>query len=334
MKKILPLIFFSLLLSSCQPKERPVLAFYYWKTFFSLSDKEKQTLQTNHITTIYTRYFDVDLHPSNGLAYPVSPIYFGQSLKQFQIIPVVYIKNKVFQSGITNTTDLALKTFDFINQINHKNQISITEIQIDCDWTVATKGKYLDFLDKLKHISKKKLSATIRLHQIKYFKKTKIPNVDYGVLMYYNMGEIASNTKNSIYDSEIAERYLTSLKSYPLRLNVALPIFSWAIHIRNGKVIGLRNKIDWHDFETDQHFVILKNNWLEVVSSNYKKGIFYRKGDKLKPESVSEDDLLKMAEELAENQKETPKRIIIYDLDEFNFNHYENNIFEKLRNCF
>ena len=334
MKKILPLIFFSLLLSSCQQKEKPHLAFYYWKTTFQFSATENQTLRENKVTTLYTRYFDIDLHPETGVAYPLSPIYFEQDTHGFQIVPVVYIKNKVFQSGDTNTADLALKTFDFITQINRKNQISIAEIQIDCDWTVTTKEKYFAFLAELKRISKKKLSATIRLHQIKYFKKTKIPNVDYGVLMYYNMGEIAPNTKNSIYDSEIAARYLGSLKNYPLRLNVALPIFSWAIHIRNGKVIGLRNKIDWHDFETDKHFIPLKNNWLEVVSSFYKKGIFYRKGDQLKPESVSEEALLQMAEELAENQKDTPIKIIIYDLDEFNLNHYENNIFEKLRTCF
>lgn len=334
MKKILPLIFFSLLFCSCQQKEKPYLAFYYWKTSFRFSAIENQTLRENKVTTLYTRYFDIDLHPETGVAYPLSPIHFEQDTHGFQIVPVVYIKNKVFQSADTNTADLALKTLDFITQINRKNQISITEIQIDCDWTVTTKEKYIAFLAELKRISKKKLSATIRLHQIKYFKKTKIPNVDYGVLMYYNMGEIAPNTKNSIYDSEIAARYLASLKNYPLRLNVALPIFSWGIHIRNGKVIGLRNKIDWHDFETDKHFIPLKTNWLEVASSFYKKGVFYRKGDQLKPESVSEEALLQMAEELAENQKETPNKIIIYDLDEFNLNQYENNIFEKLLTCF
>jgi hypothetical protein len=334
LKKILPLIFFNLLLFSCQNKEKPTLAFYYWKTIYQLSKKENQTLSANGVAKIYTRYFDIDLHPITGSPYPVSPIHFDQKTNSFQIIPVVYIKNKVFKSSEINTRDLAQKTVDFIGQINRKNQISITEIQIDCDWTESTKERYLSFLKELKKVSKKKLSATIRLHQIKYFKKTAIPTVDYGVLMYYNMGEIAPNSKNSIYESEIAQRYLPSLKKYPLRLNVALPIFSWAIHIRNGKVIGLRNKIDWHDFETDKHFTSLKNNWLEVVSTNYKKGILYRKGDKLKPESVSEDALFQMAEEVAENQKEIPNEIIIYDLDEFNLNHYENNIFEKLRHCF
>jgi hypothetical protein len=321
-------------LISCKTKDEPSIAFYYWKTIFSLSEKENQTLRENGANKIYTRYFDIDLQTVTSQPYPVSPIHFEQKTTPFQIVPVVYIKNKVFQSLGINLRDLAKNTFSFIEQINNKNQISISEIQIDCDWTESTKDRYLGFLTELKLVSKKKLSATIRLHQVKYFKKTKIPNVDYGVLMYYNMGEIASNNKNSIYDSEIASRYLASLKNYPLRLNMALPIFSWAIHIRNGKVIGLRNKINWHDFETDTHFATLENNWLEVVASNYKKGVFYRKGDKLKPESVSEEALLQMAEEVAENQKETPNEIIIYDLDEFNLNQYENNIFEKLRNCF
>ncbi len=334
MKKILPLIFFSVFLFSCQNKDKPRLSFYYWKTNFQLSEKENQTLSANKVTKIYIRYFDVDLHPDTGFPYPVSPIHFEQKINSFQVIPVVYIKNKVFKSLEINTRDLAQKTFDFIGQINRKNQISTTEIQIDCDWTESTKERYLSFLKELKVVSKKKLSATIRLHQVKYFKKTGIPTVDYGVLMFYNMGAIAPNPKNSIYDSEIAQRYLSSLKKYPLRLNVALPIFSWAIHIRNEKVIGLRNKINWYDFEKDKHFISLKNNWLEVVSSNFKHGVFYRKGDKLKPESVSDGILLQMAQELNENLRVKPTEIIVYDLDEFNLNHYEDNIFEKLCTCF
>ena len=334
MKKILPLIFFSVFLFSCQNKDKPRLSFYYWKTIFQLSPQESNLLFSFNSTKIYTRYFDIDLHPVTGAPYPVSPIHFRDREQRFKIIPVVYIKNKVFRSQDVEVEDLAQKTASFINQINQKNQISIDEIQIDCDWTESTKDKYLDFLARLKRITNKKLSATIRLHQIKYFKKTKIPNVDYGVLMYYNMGEITTYNQNSIYDALIAQRYLSSLKKYPLRLNVALPIFSWAVHIRNERVIGLRNKIDKDYFKNSKYFIELKENRFEVIGSHYKKGVFYRKGDQLKIEAIPEETLLQMAKEIADNQKEKPQELLIYDLDQFNLNHYEKNIFEKLRDCF
>ena len=93
MKKILPLIFFSVFLFSCQNKDKPRLSFYYWKTNFQLSEKENQTLSANKVTKIYIRYFDVDLRPDTGFPYPVSPIHFEQKINSFQVIPVVYIKN-------------------------------------------------------------------------------------------------------------------------------------------------------------------------------------------------------------------------------------------------
>ena len=150
--------------------------------------------------------------------------------------------------------DLAQKTIRLVEEINAKNKINCQEIQIDCDWTLKSKDNYLKFIERFKKLSQKKLSATIRLHQVKYFKKTKIPNVDSGVLMYYNMGTIAPDSLNSIYNKKIAEKYLKSLKKYPLHLDFALPIYSWAVHIRNQKVIGLRSKINVRELKKDANF--------------------------------------------------------------------------------
>lgn len=142
----------------------------------------------------------------------------------------------------TDASTLTDRTIDFIDQINKSIAIACNEIQIDCDWTLASRDKYMDFVTQLKHKSNKKLSATIRLHQIKYFKKTGVPLVDYGVLMYCNMGHIAADSMNSIYDRKTGQGYLKNLEDYPLRLEVALPVFSWAIHIRRQKVMGVAGK--------------------------------------------------------------------------------------------
>jgi len=318
------------LLTSCQQQERPMVSFYYWKTIFKLSPLEKSTLKDNQVKKLYIRYFDIDWNVKSNRPFPQSPIRFEENPKEYTILPVVYIKNKVLLNQAIDVLDLAQKTSDFIQQINTKNHISCQEIQIDCDWTIASRDNYLKFIDCFKEISKKKLSATIRLHQIKYFKKTKIPNVDTGVLMYYNMGEISADSLNSIYDKDIANRYLASLKKYPLAVNIALPIYSWAIHIRDGKVIGLKNKIDVKAFKKDANFMLINQRGLKVKTSNYKNGTFYKKGDLLKLERITENDLLEMANDLEENSATMPSEIIFYDLDEFNIKNYEKDLFEQI----
>jgi hypothetical protein len=331
LKKII--IFIIIFVFSCTKPDEPRISFYYWKTIFKLSTSEKTILSDNKVTKLYLRYFDITLDKNNQ-PFPESPIRFEQKPTNFEIIPVIYIKNQVFLNKNLDISDLASKTYSFINQINTQNQIVVKEIQIDCDWTLNSKDNYLKFIEIFKEKSNKKLSATIRLHQIKYFRQTKIPSVDKGVLMYYNMGKIAPDSLNSIYDHKIANRYLESLKNYPLELNIALPIYSWAIHIRYNKVIGLKNKIDVKAIQKDTNFVVSKNNFYKVKNNNFKSGTFYKKNDLLKFESISGNDLLEMASNLESNLKQNPKEIIFYDLDHFNFKSYEKNIFTQVSSRF
>ncbi|CAM3941270.1 hypothetical protein FLWE109334_01195 [Flavobacterium weaverense] len=322
-----------LLTFSCAKREVPFVSFYYWKTIFKLSEVEKATLKNNDVQKIYVRYFDIDLD-SKKQAFPLSPIHFETEIDGYTIVPVIYVKNKVMLNNELNVQELAKKTFDYLQQINNKNKIEVQEIQIDCDWTLASRDSYLKFIESFKRISGKTLSATIRLHQIKYYTKTKIPNVSRGVLMYYNMGTIAVDSLNSIYDRNIANRYIQSLQNYPLEIDIALPIYSWAIHSRDGRVIGLRSKINVGDFKKDSNFVYQQNKYFKVMHSNYKKGTFYKSNDILKLESISQKDLFEMASDLKSNLKQSPKEIIFYDLDEINIKNYEKDIFKQVTTRF
>lgn len=326
--------FLILFLISCNKNEKPVVAFYYWKTILKLSETEKLALKDNEVTKLYIRYFDIGQHPQTKEPIPLSPIRFQDAVTKFEIVPVVFIQNKVMLSSSLDVEDLAQKTVRLIEEISTKNKITSQEIQIDCDWTLKSKDNYLKFIERVKKLSGKKLSATIRLHQVKYFKKTKIPNVDSGVLMYYNMGSIAPDSLNSIYDQKIAERYLKSLKKYPMHLDFALPIYSWGIHIRNQKVIGLRSKMNVAELKRDSNFQQLSGIFFKAKKSNYKNGVFYEENDLLKMEAITAADLKQMAEELSENVAQQPKEIIFYDLDEFNLKNYEKNIFEQVISCF
>jgi hypothetical protein len=174
------------------------------------------------------------------------------------------------------------------------------------------------------------------LHQIKYYRDTGVPPVDKGVLMYYNMGRIAPDTLNSVYDRSIALNYVKSLNQYPLSLNIALPIFSWAVQIRDNKVIDLVNKVDKNSFISDSTFSFNGVNIFIVKENILKSGYFFKKGDKIKIESVSDDDLKQMCHDLRKNVSSTPEKIVFYDLDAFNLENYNHgkNFFQKICNLF
>ena len=115
-----------------------------------------------------------------------------------------------------------------------------------------------------------------------------------------------------------------------MQVNFALPIFSWVIHTRDGKIMGLRSKMRKVDPDNDSHFKASKHNFYIVIQDNYKSGVYYRKGDLLKIEAVTANDLKEMANDLNDNKSQQPKEILFYDLDEFNIQQYEKNSFKEV----
>ncbi|RAV98496.1 hypothetical protein [Pseudochryseolinea flava] len=327
-------IYVLLLLSTACTKEAPPLtSFYYWKTTFELNDTEVATLKQNSVSKLYVRYFDVTL--IKGAPFPVRPIVFNEPPPAIEIVPVIYVRNQVMLSPTVGVPDLAKNIVDYIDQINAKNNVSIEEIQIDCDWTLKSKDVFLRFIDALKQQTKHRLSATIRLHQVKYFETTGVPDVDYGVLMYYNMGHInADDSSNSIYDRKTAKRYLASLKNYPLRLDVALPLFSWGIHSRDGKVIGLLNQ--WSHESIDSTKFNNQGGDLYVAKDNFiTLGNFFRKGDFVKIEAIDKDQISEMADDIARSIAKKPQTVIFYDLDEPQLTYHDDeDLFEEITRTF
>lgn len=315
------------LLFSCGKKQSPDVSFYYWKTSFRLSAPEKEILSKNDVKKLYIRYFDVALINNEPL--PVAPIRFNEKAEKYTIVPVIFIKNEVFLSETIRLEDLVSNILKLIRQIDKANNIQNTEIQIDCDWSLKSRDNFMQFLRILKSRYPKTISATIRLHQVKYFKETKIPPVDYGVLMFYNMGKLGDKNSNSIYDPAIAKRYLPSLKDYPLKLNVALPVFSWIVHTRNNKVVNLISKIEAGKFKNNPNFEFVRENLIQVKKNTLSDGFFFKEGDELKIEAVSPDDLSEMSGLLHTYLPQKPKEVIYYDLDNNNIKKFQDEYFFK-----
>ena len=149
------------LLVACSAKtEKISTAFYFWRTSFSLTETEQQYLKDLEVKKLYIRYFDVGLQ--NNEPIPVAPLVFNEKPTGYNVVPVVYIKNEVFlQNG--DADSLAVKVYNYIQQINKSAGVSVNEIQFDCDWSLKSKQNYFQFIDQYKKLHPN-ISATIRLH--------------------------------------------------------------------------------------------------------------------------------------------------------------------------
>ena len=307
----------------CQKQSRSVsTSFYHWKTGFHLTDFEKNYCKQLKINKLYVRFFDVDWDDASRFPKPIAIV---DSLEKtdWEIIPTIFITNKTFAQLADNQVDtLAKLIFETISlQINGATEGgNFNEIQIDCDWTASTRDRFFSFLKKLKTVSQKKISATIRLHQVKFKEKTGVPPVDAGVLMAYNMGNLDDvKTQNSILDIEILKSYVSKLKNYPLKLDVALPIFSWGVVVRDGEVVKLINNLTKDEMQyPPQYFKEKKENHFEVLKNTYLKGFYLYKDDEIRIENTDSRQvniLQKAADIISQNIDNQQLTIIFYHLD-------------------
>lgn len=315
-----------ILFIGCNTKSQPIdISFYFWKTSFNLSPKEEKLLNDLAVTKLYIRYFDVALHEE--IPKPVAPIVFNKSPTDYKIVPVVYIKNEVFLKPIA-TDSLAQNIFNYINQINQTIAIKVDEIQFDCDWSLKSKSTYFKFIEDFKKLHPQ-LSTTIRLHQVKYPEKTGIPNVTSGTLMYYNMGTISADESNSIYSQKVANNYVHRLINYKLPLNIALPIFSWGVQVRDNQIVNLIGGMRLIDLEV-KHFEKITEKRYKVVEDVVYQGRYLAKNDEIKLEDVTRSQLKEMMNDIKNNSLQKPNEIIFYDLNENNINAYEKKDFKNV----
>lgn len=316
----------------CTKTPRTEPSFYYWRQSGNVTAKEKSTIQQYGVKHLYVKLFDVDFTVNANAPMPVGIINTVDGLKSLaNVIPVVFITNRTFTKlTINEAQQLAHLLYKKVNNIC----TSYSELQIDCDWSESTRDKYFAFLKELKNITPPKviLSATIRLHQIKYPNITGIPPVNKGMLMFYNMGNVSDeNEVNSIFNKTVANKYTAYIKQYQLPLDAALPIFSWVVQYRHHQLVELINKANSPNLSNMQYFSPEKNSsTFKVVNDYFFKGIFYNKGDVLKREQLSNDELLEAADLLKSNLPNTNRRIILFDLNEIYINTYDEQIIKTI----
>jgi len=125
--------------------------------------------------------------------------------------------------------------------------------------------------------------------------------------MFYNMSDFLDiKTKNYILDLEEAKKYLVNFDKYPLKLDLALPLYSQATVIRYDKVVKLIEGVTKKDM--DEKFAHIKENRYRVLKTNYLKGSLVYEGDIVRVDEVDFKQLKKALDMLSF----CPKKIIFF----------------------
>jgi hypothetical protein len=307
----IPVICTLILVIGCkQPKLRTVSrGFYFWKSRLQLSNDESAALQQLKVTDLYVKFFDVLLNADGSGPMPVARLEVTastlQQLKQQQIsiVPVIFITNETFQQTDSAKIHLlAENSMRLLTNISQTCQLqTFNELQIDCDWTQSTKTAYFAFLELMRKqmqqsalFQQATLSATLRLHQIKYSSKTGIPPVNKGLLMCYNMGNLKNpSVNNSILDVEELQKYLGGLPGYPLPVDVALPLFEWSVLFRNNQFKGVIQNIDPTTLPASA--ISKKLNRYRFLKDTVINDLSFMKDDVLRYETCTKDAIAQAA---------------------------------------
>ncbi|MFN1219488.1 hypothetical protein ACKW6Q_21175 [Chryseobacterium kwangjuense] len=313
--RALKILFLLLIIVSCSKKENHPYTFYYWRTQLKLDQTEKKALDQASVPYLYTRFFDVD--KTGGQFQPVAVITKDKSFRTGKkIVPTVFITNQsMYRISAEDIRFLAKHIHELVQKKANEYGLNISnEIQIDCDWTAGTRNDYFTFLKELKKISRKEITCTLRLHQVKDKNQTGIPPVDKVYLMCYSTSSPLENSnKNSILDVTVLKSYLSKLEDYPIKkIEVALPVYSWGIvtnHLEKHRLINALSKKDLEN----PGFRKIADNEVEIIKDGFYFGSYLNKGFKIKVEEISDEQLKEVTDFL--EKKISRFNIIYYQLD-------------------
>lgn len=302
----------------------PQRAFYYWRTTFRLAPAERRALAELGVSRLYVRAFDVEWSAAEAgptMLGKLAPADGERAPAGIEVVPVVFLRDEVLRRS--KPADLAALAREAWAEVQRRMALlgaAPHELQLDCDWTDTTRDAFFALLDRLRAEAKLPLSATIRLHQVKYRERTGVPPVGRGMLMFYNMGRFSADPEaRAIFDPEVAARYLARVADYPLPLDVALPIWSWTVHLRDDRVVGLLQSTDPDELAAVPFLLRAAPDRYIATQSAFLHGTMIREGDALKIEVTGPAEASAAAAQIAPHLAPGARRTVsLFDLSERN----------------
>lgn len=316
-------------------------SFYYWKTVYQSDSTELGALQALNSPSLYVRIMDIDRTDDAPIPVPVSPIRFKDPMPDsIAIVPVVFVVHSIFNKMNDEQIGLlAGKVLDFVAaKVKQAGKMDYQELQIDCDWTAGSRDAYFKFLKTLQQLpafKNKKLSVTLRLHQVRDIKRSGIPSVDKVLLMCYNMGNLRQyGDHNSIFDMRQMEIYLKDhLKDYPLKMDIALPLFSWKVVFRNKQYVGISKGLADEQLADTLLFSQLAHSPLYELKSDML-GLGLRSGDIIRHEQINVSDLQNASKFLLRYLPDREFNLVFYHLDRNILSKFSNDDLQEISDHF
>lgn len=295
-------------------------AMYYWRTKFSLSAAERRFLSDHDVETIYVKFFDVVA--DGDKMRPEATLLFADSFPRgVEIVPVVFIDSRAFRKA-TPPRDLASMILERVDAMMTANGYKpASELQLDFDWTETNREDYFKILSALAdllHSDGRRISATVRLHQL----TQPPPPVDYGSLMVYNTGNFSNYAeRNSILSTTSVKPYIKHLKSYGLPLTTALPIYSWNLLFHSGRFVAIMRNAAHADtalFAPMGHGRYMARRYMPLPSASpdARQRARIVPGDVVRHEDISVELLDSVKEAIDETRPGALQRITLYHLDQ------------------
>lgn len=298
------------LLVSCNLQEKRTLdeqnSFCYWKTTFTFDDSDNNIWKQTSADHMYIRYFDVGWDAISKQAKPISTILASKdSLPCKHITPAVFFSNNVFEKSTKEQLDtLATRIKSRIEQTDeqfatHDFASKYSEILIDCDWSKGTKDKFFYFIEKLKEaIPEKEITTTLRLWQYKNPTVAGTPPVKRVLLMCYNLQAANEyDIENSIVTLDEIKKYVTGV-NYPLKTDIALPIFSWGVIFRNKEFKGVIRNASVENYSNNKQYTQIADNRFRLNEEMVIGDFFARPGDEIRIEALSKKELRELSQYL------------------------------------
>jgi len=320
--------------------EQPVgRAFYYWRTTFSLSPIERQALADAGIDRLYVRMFDVEWNATERAPRMIGKLSAASDQRVppgIEVVPVVFLRQDIFKHlDAAGGAKLARELWVEARRRAEMLGATPRELQLDCDWTDASRDRWFGFVRDVKQASGVTLSSTIRLHQIKYREKTGVPPVERGMLMFYNMGKFSSEVDDrAIFDATTAAKYLDRVGDYPLPLDVVLPVWSWTVHIRDDRVIDLLQSTDPDELPSHDFLIPAGLDRYAATRNAFLHGTLLREGDVLKIERMGPSDVRTAADLVIPHLAPGARSVALFDLSERNLQRHGTDSLRQLFSSF
>ena len=299
-----------------------------------LTVRERDALAHLHVRKLYLRLFDVDWDARKDEALLRAPVSLESVARLeasgFEVVPVVYIRERVLHASAAAVAGLAARIWSAASERG-----VFRELQVDCDWTDSSRVAFFTLLGSLHERAaptRTALSATIRLHQVKYLERTGVPPVQRGMLMFYNMGSLdADPGTHAIFDPNAAQKYLGRIGEYPLPLDVALPVWSWVVHQRAQHAIGVLKDLNPSELEHVPWLKAVGEGRFEATETTFLRGTLVREGDILEAEITGPRDSQSAAEMVASHlAPDAARTVSLFDLSERNLLRHDEASLESL----